>query len=118
MSYIRFWQEKIEKKTHEEPVKSLLLESKKKHDGKQKPVVFFIGDIDFIIRNENWIQAKLYALNHYNLPIGIVNTSAVFVLNDDGSFETYNTLYKPLPDESSTDFVQPAAQQEVFAVAA
>lgn len=77
-----------------------------------KPVVTFTGDAFFIkeyaateryqekykeyIDEEGYLTvASVYAINHPVLGQTYVYTSVVVVVNDDGSFETLNTLYKP-----------------------
>jgi len=63
-----------------------------------KPVVYFIGDAQFI----DWpykkgVQvASVYALNHPKLGECRVRTSQVMDTYDDGSFETMNTMYIPM----------------------
>lgn len=77
-----------------------------------KPIVTFTGDAFFIkkyavtehyqekykeyIDEEGCLTvASVYAINHPVLGQTYVYTSVVVVVNDDGSFETLNTLYKP-----------------------
>lgn len=67
----------------------------------QKPVVHFAGTASFHIApypkedGGEWTYARVYALDHPLLGRDIVRTSEVLKINDDGSFETRNTLYVP-----------------------
>ena len=63
-----------------------------------KPVVHFLGDPAFFDYggNPEWPVASLYALDHPILGTGpVVHTSVIVKKNEDGSFETLNTIYKP-----------------------
>lgn len=91
-NYIAIWQNIINQKTREEPVKSRLIDTKPTAD---KPEVFYVGQPRFEITDGNWVMARVYGLNHYRIRVGIINTSPVIRLHADGSFETFNTLYKP-----------------------
>jgi len=91
-NYIAIWQNIINQKIREEPVKSRLVDTK---PTAEKPEVFYVGQPHFDITDGNWVTATVYGLNHYRIRIGIIHTSAVIRLHDDGSFETFNTLYKP-----------------------
>ncbi len=59
-----------------------------------KPVVYFASNVkNFVVRN---MQAEVIALNHPNFPEETpVTTSKVIKVNEDGSFETKNTIYIP-----------------------
>jgi hypothetical protein len=68
-----------------------------------KPVVHFQGNVDFyqvplIDTGETCEVAYLFALDHPRLGCRPVRTSRVLKMNDDGSFETLNTIYKPAPE--------------------
>lgn len=59
-----------------------------------KPVVDFRPDhYDYIKVGQ---RAQIYALNHPRLGEMYVDTSIVLRINEDGSFETQNTNYRPL----------------------
>lgn len=67
-----------------------------------KPIVHFQGNVDFyevplIDTDETCEVAFLAALDHPTLGQRLVRTSRVLKKNDDGSFETLNTIYKPTP---------------------
>ena len=62
-----------------------------------KPIVHFRGNANFITVGDKSI-ANIYALDHPKLPRGEVWTSIILNKNEDGSFETLNTLYKPYKD--------------------
>lgn len=91
-NYIALWQNIINQKIREEPVKSRLVDTKPTAD---KPEVFYVGQPRFDITDGNWVTATVYGLNHYYIRVGIIHTSPVICLHADGSFETFNTLYKP-----------------------
>lgn len=62
--------------------------------GSTKPVVQFTpSKFDYIAVGH---RADIYALDHPRLGEGIVNTSSVQKINEDGSFETHYSIYKPL----------------------
>lgn len=66
---------------------------------KKKPTVHFAGDADFINYGsfeEPIPVARVYAIDHPILGENFLRTSKVIKKNDDGSFETLNTLYVPL----------------------
>jgi hypothetical protein len=65
-----------------------------------KPTVHFVAPARFFnaeIMGTNEIikLASVWALDHPRLSEGLVRTSIVLNINDDGSFETLNTLYVP-----------------------
>ena len=60
-----------------------------------KPVVQFKDDAEFI-SVEDFEYARVYAMNHPRLGRGPVRTSIIVQKFDDGSFETLNTIYRPL----------------------
>jgi hypothetical protein len=76
---------------------------------KSKPVVQFIGNPVFFDYYTQELQeeltentvASVFAADHYVWGNDRVRTSVVLKKFDDGSFETMNTLYKPLKDEQS-----------------
>lgn len=64
-----------------------------------KPTVQFTGEAEFLnAKNgeEEWEYARVYALNHPRLGRQWVRTSAIVKKFEDGSFETRNTIYKPV----------------------
>lgn len=77
----------------------------------QKPVVHFVGEANFFTSaypdpqtGQQWTYARVYGLDHPYLGRDIISTSEVLKVNDDGSFETRNTLYVPLTsDEFNRD---------------
>ena len=91
-NYIAIWQNIINQKTREEPVKSRLVDTA---PTAEKPEVFYVGQPRFDITDGNWVIATVYGLNHQYIRVGILHTSPVICLHADGSFETFNTLYKP-----------------------
>ena len=64
-----------------------------------KPEVFFAGepifDTEMFPGHE---VAHVKTVNHYVWGQDKVRTSSIVKKNDDGSFETLNTIYKPLKD--------------------
>lgn len=60
-----------------------------------KPVVQFKDDAQFI-SIEDYEYARVYAMDHPKLGMGPVRTSIIVQKFDDGSFETMNTIYRPL----------------------
>lgn len=62
-----------------------------------KPVVTYTGPARFSQHGEHRV-ARVYALDHPLLGQTSVITSAVLKHNEDGSFETMNTIYKPLAE--------------------
>lgn len=64
-----------------------------------KPIVHFRGTPNFM-GVDPYSIAKVYAVDHPKLPTGVVWTSAVIKKNEDGSFETLNTLYKPYKENN------------------
>ena len=63
-----------------------------------KPVVTFSGPAKFSYSGNNEV-ARVYALDHPLLGQTRVFTSVVQKHNPDGSFETLNTIYRPLTEE-------------------
>ena len=78
-------------------------------DKTYKPVVQFIGNpmfFDYYTKEPqeeltNNTVASVFATDHYVWGNDRVRTSVVLKKFDDGSFETMNTLYKPLKDKQS-----------------
>lgn len=83
----------------------------------EKPIVDFIGKIKFTKRvitdpsllrdyavhlnaDNSYEYATLYVMNHPALGEDLVRTSIVIKKNKDGSFETLNTVYKPVKEET------------------
>ena len=65
----------------------------------EKPVVHFVGNVVFDTSMfEGHEVAHVLAVDHYVWGHDHVRTSTVLKKFDDGSFETRNTLYKPLPE--------------------
>jgi hypothetical protein len=62
-----------------------------------KPVVYFSGEAHFDVGSK-YTVAYVSAIDHPYLGTLPVRTSAVQKRNDDGSFETLNTIYKPDPE--------------------
>ena len=64
---------------------------------KEKPEVFFFGEPVFDTKLfPDTEVAHVRTLNHYVWGRDKVRTSSVVKKNDDGSFETLNTIYKPI----------------------
>lgn len=63
-----------------------------------KPVVTFTGGVRFT-QHGNYEIARVYALDHPRLGQTSVVTSPVLKHNEDGSFETANTIYKPYTED-------------------
>jgi len=64
-----------------------------------KPVVHFIGDAKFyeVDAGDGIVEyARVYGIDHPILGRDNIRTSLVVQKFSDGSFETLNTLYKPL----------------------
>jgi len=65
-----------------------------------KPTVHFIAPADFFVHtydNDEEIElAYVYAIDHPKLGATNVRTSMILNLNEDGSFETLNTIYVPI----------------------
>jgi len=77
-------------KLSEEPVATYL-----QNPVVNKPIVTFLGEPKFVIHDtNNFVRARIYALNHPRLGKCLVTTGPVILLNDDESFETLNTIYK------------------------
>lgn len=63
-----------------------------------KPIVHFIGKADIYqwpYSEESCEVALVYALDHPIWGKQEVRTSTIIKKNDDGGFETLNTIYKP-----------------------
>ena len=66
---------------------------------KEKPEVFFVGEPVFDTKMFPGHEvAHVRTVNHYVWGRDKVRTSTVVNKNDDGSFETMNTIYKPQKD--------------------
>jgi len=64
---------------------------------KEKPEVLFFGEPVFDTKMFPGTEvAHVRTQNHYVWGMDNVRTSRVIKKNDDGSFETLNTLYKPI----------------------
>lgn len=66
-----------------------------------KPTVHFMGEVEVfdykIEKTGREIQmARLYALDHPKLGTQWIRTSEIVQKFEDGSFETLNTIYKPI----------------------
>lgn len=70
----------------------------------KKPTVFFIGnpvwDTEMFKGHE---VAHVKTVNHYVWGTDHVRTSSVLKKNDDGSFETMNTLYVPYTEKEKDE---------------
>jgi hypothetical protein len=68
---------------------------------KEKPVVYFLGKPEFFMWNTIDEVARLpFVINHPLLgKCRDVRTSTVLAKFSDGSFETRNTVYKPMASE-------------------
>lgn len=65
--------------------------------GYVKPVVHFIrGTESFYEAGPDMKMARVRALDHPIYGAEIIRTSLIVKEHDDGSFETLNTIYKPL----------------------
>lgn len=63
-----------------------------------KPTVRFIGDAEFLQFDTDAGSvefASVFGVDHPRLGRGWVRTSSIVKKNEDGSFETLNTLYVP-----------------------
>jgi hypothetical protein len=63
-----------------------------------KPVVHFLNEATF---EDNWMGtgckvAHCVVIDHPRLGQSDVRTSAVIKINEDGSFETRNSIYQPI----------------------
>jgi hypothetical protein len=67
----------------------------------EKPVAYYMGQPEFWMWNENSeVASLLFVINHPVLgKCSNVRTSTVLQKFFDGSFETRNTMYKPLASE-------------------
>ena len=62
----------------------------------EKPTVFYTGTALFDTKLfEGHEVAHVYTTDHYVWGRDKVRTSSVLKKNDDGSFETMNTIYRP-----------------------
>lgn len=59
-----------------------------------KPTVHFMGEPTFL-KWEELETALVHTIDHPRLGQDIVRTSLIVQKNEDGSFETLNTLYVP-----------------------
>lgn len=66
-----------------------------------KPIVNFIQHKNNII--VVGVSALVEAINHPRLGAELVRTSAVLSINDNGSFETRNSIYVPVELEEEED---------------
>lgn len=67
-----------------------------------KPTVHFLGDAEFFKFDTDFgvvEVARVYGVDHPRLGRDWIRTSDVVKKNDDGSFETLNTLYVPTKEE-------------------
>lgn len=66
---------------------------------KTKPEVLFTGEARFDTKMFPGHEvAHVQTVNHYVWGHDSVRTSSVVKKNDDGSFETLNTIYKPFKE--------------------
>lgn len=66
----------------------------------EKPKVLFVGEVAFYHSDyRKGEAATLRALDHPVWGENIIHTSRVLQKFPDGSFETLNTIYKPVPNE-------------------
>jgi hypothetical protein len=114
MSYIEYWQDEVAKSHLGTFFKDPRYQQK---NSKDKPVVIYAGAPDFYTHGEV-VQAGLFCLNHPLLGSQRIRTSAIMVLRDDASFETVNTMYKPITDSVEPVAEKTIAQEEMFALAA
>jgi len=70
-----------------------------------KPIVNFAGEADFYeveyFEGDQLLSgevARIYVTNHPRLGKDFVRTSLIQYKFDDGSFETLNTIYKPIKE--------------------
>jgi hypothetical protein len=64
-----------------------------------KPVVYFTGKATFDTTRFDGLEVgRVNAVDHYVWGRDVIRTSVVLKKYPDGSFETMNTLYKPLPE--------------------
>jgi hypothetical protein len=65
-----------------------------------KPVVYFTGNATFDTTRFDGVEVgRVNAVDHYVWGRDVIRTSVVLKKYPDGSFETMNTLYKPLPKD-------------------
>jgi hypothetical protein len=114
MSYIEHWQDEVAKSHLGTFFKDPRYTRK---NSKDKPVVIYAGAPDFYMYGDV-VQAGIFCLNHPILGSQRIRTSAIMVLRDDASFETVNTMYKPIPDLVEPAAQKTIAQEEMFALAA
>lgn len=70
-----------------------------RHGVYQKPIVFFTGTPLFDSKMFEGVEvAHVRTVNHPVWGSDKVRTSSIVNKNDDGSFETLNTQYKPYTD--------------------
>jgi hypothetical protein len=71
---------------------------------KIKPVVYYVGnprwDTEMFPGHE---VAHVHTVDHYVWGRDIVRTSSVLKKFSDGSFETMNTVYRPLPPDEEDE---------------
>lgn len=65
-----------------------------------KPVVHYINDAVFGFEG-GYEVAEVFALDHPKLGCQRVYTSVVIKKEEDGTFETLNTSYKPVKQEGN-----------------
>jgi len=70
-----------------------------------KPIVNFIDNAEFYeveyFKDNELLSsevARVFVTNHPKLGNGIIHTSIIKQKFDDGSFETLNTVYKPIKE--------------------
>ena len=67
---------------------------------KEKPTVLFMGEAEFYHSDyRKGEAADVRALDHPVWGADLIHTSRVLQKFPDGSFETLNTIYKPVPNE-------------------
>ena len=64
-----------------------------------KPIVRFINTPEFFSIDDQQ-YARVYTIDHPKLGMCYVYTSLILNRNEDGSFETLNTIYKPYKDNN------------------
>lgn len=96
-----------EKMTSDDKPKSIIVEG----TVKMKPVVHFIGEPLFFNYYTYELEeeltkdtvARVNAVDHYVWGKDSVRTSVVLKKFSDGSFETMNTVYRPVREEKRND---------------
>jgi len=76
--------------------------TKKRVAIQSKPVVHFDGTPFFYIGSAGFEHAKVQGLDHPILGKDIIRTSMVLQKFEDGSFETFNSVYVPVKSHSSS----------------